>query len=377
MRFYVNFESWEEGRSSLVGRQRVPDSRSSVTKRTFTEGFQVCFWNFEQSFCRRTKGARWLICAERRQVWRKSAVKVMESKRYKLVLNAVFYWEPVEFFQKRCDMITLRLFQDEPCGVVLGLLYARDLFIGYTCERSIVVVQSWRDHRRNKLFCGTVREEQTYRGDSPECKKRSAAEATDVLFHWQCLVKMHSKVRNGGLKRNATATYICRHAADRTDAHWWTYKHHLSFFLCKASVCCFASMTKYCLYRIECWTEQKRNRQVVHCQRFLCHQRTSDSHSYDRLWHQTGVVNTGWIVQVRGPISEEHQRQGVLVWTSNHQAQQTASNHLGMTQTKTALLPRFQKCSQVVLIGWHGQGCQKQHSDPTVQVLTYVSDQTL
>ena len=44
--------------------------------------------------------------------------------------------------QKRCDMITLRFFQDEPCGVVLDLLYARHLFIGYSCERSIAVVQS-------------------------------------------------------------------------------------------------------------------------------------------------------------------------------------------------------------------------------------------
>ena len=70
------------------------------------------------------------------------------------------------------------------------------------------------------------------------------------------------------------------------------------------------------------------------------------------LWLQTGVVNTGWIVQVRRPIPEEHQRQGVLVWTSNRQPQQTASYHLGMTQTKTVLLPRFQKCSQVILIGW-------------------------
>ena len=43
-------------------------------------------------------------------IWQKSAVKVTESKRYELVLNAVFYWEPVEFFQKRCDMITLRFF---------------------------------------------------------------------------------------------------------------------------------------------------------------------------------------------------------------------------------------------------------------------------
>ena len=47
-----------------------------------------------------------------------------ESERCELVLNAVFYWEPVEFFQKRCDMTTLRFFQDEPCGVVLDLLYA-------------------------------------------------------------------------------------------------------------------------------------------------------------------------------------------------------------------------------------------------------------
>ena len=50
-----------------------------------------------------------------------------ESECCELILNAVFYWEPVEFFQKRCDMITLRFFQDEPCGVVLDLLYARDL----------------------------------------------------------------------------------------------------------------------------------------------------------------------------------------------------------------------------------------------------------
>ena len=82
-----------------------------------------------------------MICAERRrQVWQKSAVEVTESERCELVLNAVFYWELVEFFQKWCDMITLQFFQDEPCSVVLDLLYARDLFIGYTCESSIAVV---------------------------------------------------------------------------------------------------------------------------------------------------------------------------------------------------------------------------------------------
>ena len=52
-----------------------------------------------------------------------------ESERCEFVLNAVFNWEPVEFFQKRSDMITLRFFQDGPRGVVLDLLYACDLFI--------------------------------------------------------------------------------------------------------------------------------------------------------------------------------------------------------------------------------------------------------
>ena len=104
----LHFQTLEGGRSSRVGRQRVPGRRSNVTKTTSTEGFQVCLWNCEQSFCRRTKEARWLICAERRrQVWRKSAVEVTESERCELVLNAIFYWESVEFFQKRCAMITL------------------------------------------------------------------------------------------------------------------------------------------------------------------------------------------------------------------------------------------------------------------------------
>ena len=126
------------------------------------------------------------------------------------------YWEPVEFFWKTCDMIRLWFFKMSHVAFwiftrgVLELLYARSLFIGYTCKSNSAAVQSWCDHRRNKLFCGIVRQERTDRHDSPECKKRGAAKATNVLFHWQCLVKMHSKVRNSGLKRNATSTYICR-----------------------------------------------------------------------------------------------------------------------------------------------------------------------
>ena len=82
------------------------------------------------------------MCREKKTGMAESAVKVTESERCELVLNAVFYWEAVQFFQKRCDMITLRFFQYEPCGVVLDLLYANGLFIGFSCESSIAVVQS-------------------------------------------------------------------------------------------------------------------------------------------------------------------------------------------------------------------------------------------
>ena len=137
----------EGGRRSQVGRQRVPASRSNVTKRTSTEGFQVCLWIFEQLFFRRTKGALWLIYAERRrQVWQKSAVEMTESERYEFVLNAVFYWEPVEFFQKQCnktrfDFIYFLIFfllKMSRAALFWNLLYLRDLFIGkmlMICEK--------------------------------------------------------------------------------------------------------------------------------------------------------------------------------------------------------------------------------------------------
>ena len=64
-----------------------------------------------------------------------------ESERCQLVLNAVFYWEPVEFFQKWYGVSHFDFFfQEKPCGVVLS--YARDLFIGYTCESGIALVHS-------------------------------------------------------------------------------------------------------------------------------------------------------------------------------------------------------------------------------------------
>ena len=52
----------------------------------------------------------------------------------------------MEFFQQQCDMITLQLFQDKPRSIVPDLSYMHDLFISYTYESSVAVVQSWRDH---------------------------------------------------------------------------------------------------------------------------------------------------------------------------------------------------------------------------------------
>ena len=120
--------------------------------------------------------------------WRKASVASLYWMRY-------FTGSQWSSFKSGVTWSRFDFFQDEPRGVVLDLLYARDLFIGYTCKSSIAIVQSWHGHGRNKLFCGTVRQERTDRRDSPECKKRSAAEATDVLFHWQCLLKMHSKIQ--------------------------------------------------------------------------------------------------------------------------------------------------------------------------------------
>ena len=61
------------------------------------------------------------MCREKKTGMAKEC-RQSDGKRCELVLDAVFYWESVEFFQKWCDMIMLQFFQDEPCGVVLDLL---------------------------------------------------------------------------------------------------------------------------------------------------------------------------------------------------------------------------------------------------------------
>ena len=50
------------------------------------------------------------MCREKKTGMAEECVEVMERERCELVLNAVFNWEPEEFFQKRCNMITVRYF---------------------------------------------------------------------------------------------------------------------------------------------------------------------------------------------------------------------------------------------------------------------------
>ena len=96
------------------------------------------------------------------------------------------------------------------------------------------LVQSWRDHRCIKLFCRTVRQEQMDRCDSPECKKHGAAEATDVLFHWQYLVKMHSKVTPGPLQWSEKECNFHLYLQTHSQPNWYALMNlqASSQFLC-------------------------------------------------------------------------------------------------------------------------------------------------
>ena len=191
MHFSFSFKSLEGGRSSQVGWQRVPD-RAMYPKERPPKVFKFVFGIFSSRSVKERMGA-W--CREKKTGMVEECYQSDRSEHCELVLNVVFYWEPMGFFQKWCDMTTLWFFQAELHIIFLDLLYVCNLFIGYTCKSSTAVVQSWHDQGYNKLCCGTVSQEQMDRRDSPECKKHSVAEATDVLFHWECLVKMHSKVQ--------------------------------------------------------------------------------------------------------------------------------------------------------------------------------------
>ena len=77
-----------------------------------------------------------------------------------------------------------------------------NLFIGYTCKSSIAVSNL-------DVIMDATR-------FSMELLGRNGRIEAILLS----VRKINRKVRNDGLIRNATSTYICRLAVDPTDAHW-------------------------------------------------------------------------------------------------------------------------------------------------------------
>ena len=89
---------------------------------------------------------------------------------------------------------------------VVVVVEASDLFISYTCESVITVVQPRSDHGRDKLGGGTVRQQRTNRRNVHGCKKCGTAEPIAVFLHRLCLTKMYSDVHDKTLKENAIST---------------------------------------------------------------------------------------------------------------------------------------------------------------------------
>ena len=50
------------------------------------------------------------MCREKKTGMAEECRRSDGKRALRACMNAVFYWDPVEFFQKRCDMITLRFF---------------------------------------------------------------------------------------------------------------------------------------------------------------------------------------------------------------------------------------------------------------------------
>ena len=124
---------------------------------------------------------------------------------------------------------------------------------------------------------------------------------------------------NTALKRNATSTYICRLAADRTDTHWWTYKQHLSFFLFFLVFCVKLQVAAFHPWQsiaYASWTVGLSRSEITRwCTvgDFCVHvfQSTCGNHSRDMVWHQRGVVSTVWIALLRTfPVWQFHRKAG-------------------------------------------------------------------
>ena len=66
---------------------------------------------------------------------------------------------------------------------VVVVVEASDLFISFTCESGITIVQPRSDRGRDKLGGGTVRQQRTNRRNVHDCKKCGTAESIAVLLH--------------------------------------------------------------------------------------------------------------------------------------------------------------------------------------------------
>ena len=65
----------------------------------------------------------WLInVLNRRQIWRKSTLKMMESQNSQFILNMKFQRQPVKLSEDGCTMLVLSLFSNETGRTVLNSL---------------------------------------------------------------------------------------------------------------------------------------------------------------------------------------------------------------------------------------------------------------
>ena len=119
----MGLEGRKSGLVTGMVRERIPNVWCNKTKRPLTRRFQGPLRNFKKFLGRRTKSTRALVGAERRrEVVRKSFVKVTKSESSHLELPAEFDRKPVELSQKRCDVITLSFAKHKPSSTVLHSL---------------------------------------------------------------------------------------------------------------------------------------------------------------------------------------------------------------------------------------------------------------
>ena len=127
------------------------------------------------------EGVWWLVDDERRgRIWQKSATKVTEFKCCKLVPNALLLWEPVKFFQKWYDMITLQFFHNKLGSIIPEFFVGLRFVHSQHLQNGITVVQSQGDHGRDTLRDWMGSKKWTNQCNFPDREKHSTAKAMDA-----------------------------------------------------------------------------------------------------------------------------------------------------------------------------------------------------